>query len=180
MAQSDHHLDHETRQRQQHRSELAPNLSTVPSGQNAGKASAANNTDTHPFPPCSTWLSADTLDMHCTVDDHRRHCCRILKKKDGSSNSALRARSDSRIRQCGPSTTARLCLQHQHTINNSLLALQLYADHTSQCSFSTKINLRAERWKQEWYKVEFCLQRSSITIWPTFQHRLRHQADQVR
>ena len=34
-------------------------------------------------------------------------------------------------------------------------------------------NLKAERWKQEWYKAEFCLQRSSIAIWPTFQHRLR-------
>ena len=28
------------------------------------------------------------------------------------------ARSDSCIRQCGSSTTARLCLQHQHTSNN--------------------------------------------------------------
>ena len=36
-----------------------------------------------------------------------------------------------------------------------------------------KNNLKAERWKQEWYKEEFCLQRSSINIWPTFQHRLR-------
>ena len=50
--------------------------------------------------------------MHCTVDDHHRHCCRVRKKKAGSPNSACHARSDSCIRQCGPSTTARLCLQH--------------------------------------------------------------------
>ena len=93
---------------------------------------------THPFPPCSTWLSAKTLDMHCTVDDHRRHCCRLLNKKAGSPNSARRARSDSCIRQCGPSTTARMCLQHQHTGSNPSLALQLYAEQTSQCSFSSK------------------------------------------
>ena len=37
---------------------------------------------THPFPPCSTWLSAEALDMHCTVNDHRRYCLsRLLKKK---------------------------------------------------------------------------------------------------
>ena len=54
------------------------------SGQNAGKASAAKNTDTHPIPPCSTWHSAETLNMHYTVNDHRRHCCRLLRKKAGS------------------------------------------------------------------------------------------------
>ena len=78
---------------------------------------------THPFSPCSTWLLAETLDMHYTVDDHRRHCCRLLKIKDGSPNSARRARSDSCIRQCQPSTTARLCHQHQHTFNNPSQAL---------------------------------------------------------
>ena len=40
------------------------------SGLNAGKAPAAKNTDTHPIPPCSTYPTAETLDMHCTVDDH--------------------------------------------------------------------------------------------------------------
>ena len=72
----------------------------MPSGQNAGTASAAQNTDTHPIPPCSTWLSAETLDLHCTVDDHRRNFCRLLKKKAGSPNCACRARSDCCIRQC--------------------------------------------------------------------------------
>ena len=110
----------------------------MPSGQNAGKAPAAQNTDTHHFPSYTTWLSTETLNMHCTVDDHRRHCCRLLKKKDGSSNSACRARSDSCIRQCGPSTTARLCLQHQHTLTNPSLSLQLFAELTSQSSFSAK------------------------------------------
>ena len=84
------------------------------------------------------WLSAETIDMHCTVDDHRRHCCRLLKKKAGSPYSARGARSDSCIRQCGPSTTARLCLQHQLTGNNPSLTLQLYAEQTSQSSFSAK------------------------------------------
>ena len=138
MAQSDNHPDPKTRQGQQHRQELAPNWSTVPNGQNAGKASAAPNADTHPFPPCSTWPSAETLDMHCTVNDHRRHCCRLLKKKADSPNIARRARSDSYIRQCGPSTTARLCLQHQLTGNNPSLALQLYAELTIQSSFLAK------------------------------------------
>ena len=76
----------------------------MPSGQNAGKAPAVQNTDTKPFPSCSTWPSAETLDMHCTVDDHRRHRSRLLKKKAGSPNSACRARSHSCIQQCGPST----------------------------------------------------------------------------
>ena len=98
--------------------ELAPHQSTVPSDQNAGKPPAAKNTGTHPFPPCSTWLSAETLNMHCTVDNHCRHCCRLIKKKAGSQNSTRRTRSDSCIRQCGPATTARLCLQHQYTGNN--------------------------------------------------------------
>ena len=105
------------------------------SGQNAGKASAAQTTDTHPIPPCPTWLSTETLDMHYTVDDHRRHCCRLLKKKAGSPNSTRHAKSDSLIRQCGPSTTALLILQHQHTGNNPSLALQLNAEQTSQSHF---------------------------------------------
>ena len=36
-----------------------------------------------------------------------------------------------------------------------------------------KKNLRAERRKQEWNKEELYLLRSSITMWSTFQHRLR-------
>ena len=138
MAQSDNHPDPKTRQGQQHRHELAPNLSAVPSGHNVGRASTAQNIDTHPFPPCSTWLSTETLNMHCIVNVHRRHCCRLLKKKAGSPNSAHRARSDSCIRQCGPSTTARLCLQHQLTGNNPSLVLQLFAEQKSQSSISAK------------------------------------------
>ena len=53
----------------------------MPCGQNVGKPHDAQNTDTHPFRSCSTWRSAETLDMRCTVDDQRRHCCRLLKKK---------------------------------------------------------------------------------------------------
>ena len=86
----------------------------------------------HPFPPSSTWLSAD---MHCTVDDHRRHCCRLLKKKAGSPNCTRSALSDSCIRQCGPSTTVRLCLQHRHTSNNPSPAQPLCAKQTSQSFF---------------------------------------------
>ena len=90
----------------------------------------------HPLPSCSTWLLADILDMHSTVDDHCRNCCRLLMKKASSPNSARRARSDCCIRLFGPSTTARLCLQHQHADHNPSLALQLYAEQTSQISFS--------------------------------------------
>ena len=92
MAQSDNHPDPKTRKGQKHRQELAPNTHTVPSGQNAGKASAAKNADTHPSTPCSTWPSAETLDTYSTVNDHHRHCCRLLKKKPGSPNSARRVR----------------------------------------------------------------------------------------
>ena len=42
------------------------------------------------------------------------------------------------FRQCGPSITARLCLQHPHTGNNSSLTLQLHAEQTSHSSFSAK------------------------------------------
>ena len=111
-----------------------------PVTKNAGRTPVAKNTDTHPFPPCSTWLSAVTHDMHYSVDDHRRHCCRLHKKKIGSPYISRHARSESCIRQCGPSTTARLCLQHQHTGSNPSLAPQLYAEQTNQCSFSaTKV-----------------------------------------
>ena len=79
--------------------------------------------------------SAETLDMHCSVVDHRRHCCRLLWKKAGSPSSAHRARSDNSIRQCGPSTTARLCLQHQLTGNNPSLALRLHAEQTNKVHF---------------------------------------------
>ena len=102
MSENDNQPDPKTRQGQRHRQELAPKLSTVLGGQNAGKVPAAQNTETHPFPSSSKWLSDEALDMHCTVDDHRRHCSRILKKKAGSSNGARCARSDSCIRQCGP------------------------------------------------------------------------------
>ena len=135
MVQSNNLPDPKTRQGQQHLLKLVPHWSTVPSGKIAGKAPAAKNTDAHPFSPCSSWLLAKTLDMHCTVDDHRRHCCRLLKEKAGSPNSARRARSDSCIQQYGPSTTAQLCLQHQHTGNNPSLALQLYVKHVGQGSF---------------------------------------------
>ena len=61
----------------------------MPSGKNAGKSPAAQNTDTHPFPPCSTWHSAETLDMNCTVNDHRRHCFRLLKTKKPANQTLL-------------------------------------------------------------------------------------------
>ena len=52
------------------------------------------------------------------------------------------------LRQNGPSTTARLYLQHQHTGNNPSLALQLYAEQTSQSSFrqreSKSTNVKTE------------------------------------
>ena len=53
----------------------------MPSSLTTGRTPAANNTDTHPFPPCSAWLLAEALDMHCTVNDHRQHFCWLLKKK---------------------------------------------------------------------------------------------------
>ena len=136
MAQSDIHPDPKTRQGRQQRQELAPNQSTVPGGQNAENNPTAQNTDTHSFPPCTTWLSAETLDMHCTDDDHRRHCCRLLKKKSGSPIITCRARSDSCIRQRGPSTSAQLCLKHQHAGNNPSLYLQLCVKQTIQSSIS--------------------------------------------
>ena len=93
---------------------------------------------THPMPPISTWPSVETLDMHCTVNEHRRYCCWVLMKNSGSAYSARRARSDSSIRQYGPSASARLCLQHNFSGNNPSLAQELYAEQTSQSSFSVK------------------------------------------
>ena len=136
MAQSDNHPDPKTRKGQKHRQELAPHMSNEHSGKNSGKSLAAQNTDTHPFPPCSTWLSDEKLVMHCTVDDHKPTLLPASQEKAGSPSSTHRARSDSCIRQCGPSTTARMCLQHQLTGRNPSLALQLYAEQTSKSSFS--------------------------------------------
>ena len=82
--------------------------------------------------------SSNIMSLHCTVNDLHRHCCRLLKKNARLPNSAHRARSDTFIRQCGPSTTTRLCLQRQHTGNNPSLGLQLYAEQTSQSSLSVK------------------------------------------
>ena len=88
---------------------------------------AAKNTDTQPFPPCSTWPSnRNTQHAMSTI---------TVDIAAGSPNSAHRARADSCIRQCGPSTTARLCPQHQHTLNNPSLTLQLCIEQTSQSSF---------------------------------------------
>ena len=84
-----------------------------------------------PFQPCSTWLRP----KHSTCTALSTITSDIAAR---SSNSARRARSDSYIRQCEPSTTARLCHQHQHTFNNPSLAQQLYAEQTSQSSFSAK------------------------------------------
>ena len=103
MSQCDNHPDPMTKPGRKDRQELAPNQSTVPMGLSEGRATAGQYTGTHNFPPCSTWLSTEALDMHCTVDDHRRH----LMKKASSPSSSRRARSESSIRQCGPSTTAR-------------------------------------------------------------------------
>ena len=61
------------------------------------------------------------------------------RKKAGSPNSAHRARSDSYTQQFGPSSSARLCIQHQHTDNNPSLALQLYAEQTCKSSSSATI-----------------------------------------
>ena len=49
MVQNDNHPDPKTRQGQRHRQELAPKLTTVLGGQNAGTVPAAQNTETHPF-----------------------------------------------------------------------------------------------------------------------------------
>ena len=136
MEQSDNQPDPNIRQGRQHRQILSTHQSTVAWSQNAGKTPAAQNTNTHPFPPCSRWLSAETLVMHCTVNDHKPTLLPHYTKKDGSSNSTRRDGSDSFIRQCGPSTTARLCLQHQHTGDNPSLALQLYEKQMSVSSFS--------------------------------------------
>ena len=69
MAQIDNHRDPNTRQGQLYRKILAPHYSTFSSCQNAGKTLVAKNNVTHPFPPCSTWPSAETVDIHFTVDD---------------------------------------------------------------------------------------------------------------
>ena len=71
MAQTDNYPDRKTRQRRQHRQDMAPHHPTVLNGQNDGKIPAAQIADTYPYPPCSTWLSAEKHDMHGTVDDHR-------------------------------------------------------------------------------------------------------------
>ena len=76
--------------------------------------------------------------MHSTVDDHRRHYCRHLKKEAGSPSSVRRARSDSCIRQCGQSTTARMCLQHQHTGNNPSLAYNYIQNRRAKVYFLQK------------------------------------------
>ena len=79
MAQNDDHPDQKIRHGRRYWQEMAPYLSNMPCDQNVGKIPAVKHSDTHPFSPWSTWLSAETLDMLCTDDDHRRHCCRLLK-----------------------------------------------------------------------------------------------------
>ena len=53
----------------------------MPRSQYAENNSCCQNTDTHPFPCCSTNLSAETYDMHCTVDDYRQHFAGFSRKK---------------------------------------------------------------------------------------------------
>ena len=72
MAQGGDLPDINIRQGRQRQQELAPHHSTVLSSLDAGISPAALNTDTHPVLPCSTWISMERFDIHCTVDDHRR------------------------------------------------------------------------------------------------------------
>ena len=141
----------------------------MPSCKNAGKAAAAQNTDKHPFPHCLTWLSAEKLDMHCTVDDHRRHCCRLLKKKDGSQSSTRRARSDSCIRQCGPSKLLD-CVS-----NTNILATIRRWIYNYMQNRRAKVHFQQKESKSENRSGtrRSYVTSTSIIIWPTFQHRLR-------
>ena len=170
MAPSDNHPDPKTRQNNNIGKNWRPISLAAP---NAGKAPAAQNTNTHPFPPWSTWLSAENT-------RHALHC-------QWSPSTLLPASQEKSrlIEQCSSRS-----IWHLHstmwTINNCLIMSstptyqqQSVAGFTTICRteepkfiFGRK-NLKAKRWKQEWYMAEFCLQRSSFSIWPTFQHRLR-------
>ena len=172
MAQNDNHPDLKTRQGRQHRQNLGPHPSTVPSGQNVGNTHAAKNTDTHPIPPCSTWPTDETQCMHCTVDDHRRNCCRLFKNKSRLATLLialdLTAAFDNvdhqQLLDCVYDTSISAPIHHW---------LYSYIQNRRARVHLRQQESKSRKWKQEWYKAEFCLQRFSITIWLTFTHRRR-------
>ena len=61
MAQSDNHPDPKTQQGNNNGKNWRQISLLCPAAKNAGKAPAAHNTDTYPFPPCSTWHKATAL-----------------------------------------------------------------------------------------------------------------------
>ena len=118
-------------------------------------------------------LSAETLDMHCTFVDHSRHCCRLNEQCSSRSIWQLQSTMCT-INNCSIVSSTRT--YRQQSVAGS--ATMCRTDEP-RFIFGRKY-LNSVRCKQEWYMEEFCLQLSSITIWPTFQHRPEHQADQVR
>ena len=126
---------------------------------------------------CPKYWHTSISTLFSTVNDHSRHCCRLLKKKAGSPNSARRARSDSCIRQCRPSTTARLCHQHQHTLNNLTLVLSTCRTDEPKLIFSKNLNQKGENRSDTRSSVSSALQLLSGRLTNTASE---HQADQVR
>ena len=138
MAQIDNHPDPKTRQGRHHwQKTCAPSVYCAKRTKRWKKHLLPQILTHIAFHPAQHGLRPKKHDMHCTVYVYRRHCCRLFMKKAGSMNSARCAAFDSCIRQWGPSTTARVCLQHQHTGSNPSLDLQLYVELMSQSSFST-------------------------------------------
>ena len=98
----------------------------------------------------------------------------------GSPSSARHARSDSCIRQCGPSTTARLCLQHQHTGNIPSLAPQYMQNRRAKVHFRQNLKSKSRKVKNRSgtrSSVSSALQLPSGRLSNTASE---HQADQVR
>ena len=76
-----------------------------------------------PKHPSCTALSTITADITIGISRKKPAHRTVLASLDLTADC---------IRQCGPSTITRLCLQRRLTGNNPSLALQLYAEQTSQ------------------------------------------------
>ena len=136
------------------------------------KNSCCKKIHIHPFPPCSTFLSAETLDMHCSVVDHRRHCYRLFGKKPTHRTELVTL----------DLTAAFENVDHQQLLdcvyNTNIPATICRWLNNYMQNRRAKVHFRQQESKsrygrQELCKVEFYLQRSSITIWLTFKHCLR-------
>ena len=169
MAQSDSHPDTKTRQGQQHRQEISL---LCPAAKSLEKLLLPKILIHIPFHPAQhgfrpkhstcTALSTITADIGAGFSRKKSIHRAVLVELD--LIAAFDNVDHQQLLDCVINTSIPVSIRRRLCNNMQNIRAKVH--------FQQQEKDAAMR-KQEWCKVEFCLQRSSITIWPTFQHRLR-------